>query len=841
MDLKKEKERIAKLRNLEIMDSPPEAILDSIVKLASDICGTPISLVSLVDDHRQWFKAKHGLSACETPKEFAFCSHAIESDDPFVINDSRLDERFKDNPLVKGEPHVIFYAGIPLKVSGDHNIGTLCVIDHEPRELSDQQISQLKILAKQAAGIIETRKQLLVSKKLSAMLTKLNELEFETCDSINSIFQKYLQTGSKLYGLEFGIISKVDGNDYTVFSAVSPGNELSDGANFALQDTYCDAVLKTKKTVTYDEVGKIENLKGHPVYVNMKLESYISTPIWFDGKIFGTLNFSSHKPRKSSFLEEERRFIELLADSISKRMLAEEKARKLNYSFQIMNESPDYIGMVDFESGKILFHNKALNSMSGKSSNGDNTIADCHPKWVGEKIANEGIPKIIETGVWTDESALLDSYGNEIPVLQTIVGHYDMFGKLVNLSTIMQNIEKQKEIENNLREARKKAEQANNLKSEFLASVSHEIRTPLNGALGILGLLNNTELTEKQQDYINSIHTCGEDLLIILNDILDLSKIESDRLEIENAEFNLETAINESVKLYQQKAKEKGNSIITEGLEAINTNFLGDRVRVKQIICNFISNATKFTVDGKIKVIIEFSQLQGNNAKLKISVEDTGIGISAHRQKGIFSPYEQEEKSTTREYGGTGLGLSICTNLTKLMGGEISVISSKGKGSTFSIELPIKTVARSTRTTLEKKVTNSVSNSNQYPYKILVAEDNLINQKLTKAYLKKIGYDCEIAVDGRKAVDMYKENSYSLIFMDMQMPELNGIEAAKEIFSISGNEKPLIVAMTANSFDEDKQACKDAGMIDFISKPFEVEQLAELIENLPIPAKDKSA
>lgn len=827
MKKSEEEQRLSTLFNLEIMDTDPDSVLDSIVKLASKICDTPISLVSLVDDKRQWFKAKTGLDAEETPREWAFCAHAIENDDPFVVHDSRKDDRFKENPLVTGEPHVIFYAGIPLKIHGQDNIGTLCVIDNKPKTLTEDQLSQLELLAKQASDFIETRKKLKVSKKLSEMLTRLNNLEFESEKEINQILTKYLQTGAELYGLEFGIISHITGDDYIVHSAVSPNGELEVGGKFNLPDTYCDAVVKSEDTVTYNEVGKIPELSGHPVYVNMKLESYISTPIWYKGSIFGTLNYSSLEPRKNHFIDEERKFIEILADAISKKMAIEERNKRLKHVYSIMNEAPEYIGMADLSTGKTVFHNKAFNEVSGIDGEAGLEIKNFHPDWAAELVKKEAIPHAIDKGPWKGETAILNEHGHEIPVLQTIVAHKDHTGAPKFVSTVMQDIRKQKEIEDKLSLARQKAEEANNLKSEFLASVSHEIRTPLNGVLGMVNLLNETSMNVKQREMVGTIHSCGSDLLSILNDILDLSKIESGKMIIESTDLNLKNVIDESAKLYQSQADEKGIEVKIQTTNQLPNKLIGDPVRIKQILNNFISNAIKFTDSGTIEISTNFATLKDNSYNVQISVKDSGIGISPDKQEKIFGAFEQADNSTTRMYGGTGLGLSICCKLAKLMDGQILLTSKENEGSTFTIELPLKANDQSISTHTDLKDSFGALMSDNYPYRILVAEDNLINQKLTTAYLKKLGYSCDIAENGQEAIDMHSKNSYDLIFMDMQMPVLDGIGAAKEI--LASDDRPLIVAMTANSFEEDKEKCAQAGMVDFISKPFEVDDLKELI------------
>ncbi|MFW5774516.1 MAG: response regulator [Tangfeifania sp.] len=375
---------------------------------------------------------------------------------------------------------------------------------------------------------------------------------------------------------------------------------------------------------------------------------------------------------------------------------------------------------------------------------------------------------------------------------------------------------------------KKKAEEATRVKSMFLANMSHEIRTPLNGILGLSKILEESGLEKKQKELAEIITTSGENLLNIVNDILDFSKIESGQIQLENIEFDVRKIVENAVKLLKFNADKKNIQLSANIDEQIPGQLLGDPYRLNQIITNLINNAIKFTDEGNVTVEVETIKKETTQIELLFKITDTGIGISEEGTQKLFKEFSQTESSTTRRYGGTGLGLAICNNLVSLMGGEIGVTSKVGEGSQFRVRLKF--------SYQEIQQNGNPASNNEIPedVKILYAEDNPVNQKVTQLLLQKSGIKCDIAANGKKAIEMFRKNNYDLILMDMQIPEIDGVESAKQIRKIEENEKVenpvFIVAVTANSFSEDKQKCFDADMNDFISKPFKQNELKKIIK-----------
>ena len=559
--------RLTQLVSYKLLDTASEEAYDNLATLAASIAGTPVSLISLIDKDRQWFKASYGLSGVsETPRDISFCAHAINQKEIFVVEDTTIDERFKDNPFVTGGLNVRFYAGVPLIDKEGFALGTMCAIGMKPQSLSELQISQLQILAQQVVKLMELKKATIIMQK-----------------------------------------------DYVEIMALTKSNN--------------------------------------------------------------------------------------------------EQKKKL-------------------------------------------------------------------------ELALVE------------------------------------------------ANNANQVKSLFVANLSHEVRTPINGIAGVISLLEDSDLSPEIADYVKTIKGSCESLLHVVNDILDFSKIESGKLDIESINVDLTDEIESIIKTIGHNVRKKKLDFKATNDVDLKYYVKGDPYRMKQIFLNLANNAVKFTQAGSVE--ISFSLIEKENKQiLKFCVKDSGIGIKREHLKNLFVPFTQADASTTRRFGGTGLGLSIVKQLTDLMNGTVIVHSIQNEGTTFFVEIPFE----QTKVVIsKKKIVNRLSSFNASKesngLKVLMAEDHEVNQAIQKSILEKMGYEVTVASTGVEVLNQLEKNNFNIILMDMQMPDMDGIDCTKKIREQARFISLPIIALTANTIKGDRERCIQAGMNHFISKPFNANLLNDMIMEL---------
>lgn len=405
-----------------------------------------------------------------------------------------------------------------------------------------------------------------------------------------------------------------------------------------------------------------------------------------------------------------------------------------------------------------------------------------------------------------------------------------------------------------LREKNMQLEEFSRLQSDFLANMSHELRTPMNAIIGFTGLLTETELSDEQIDYTRTISQSADSLLVLINDILDLAKIEAGKLDLEDAPYVLKDVIENVAAMFKLPAESKNVALNYEIDPKIPLAVIGDGHRLKQILVNLIGNSLKFTDKGSISILVDCGDQRGieEGMAVRFSVKDTGIGISPDRQRAIFDKFTQADGSTTRKYGGTGLGLAICDQLVEMMGGVISIESALGEGSNFFFTLPMK-VQEGPIKHVEEEAAGAGRTAEKFQIggSILLVEDNLVNQRLASIIITKQGYDLEVAGDGLEALEQIKNNKFDAVLMDIQMPNMDGMAATKKIrelesdsslceqyVSLKGREKPLpIIGLTAHARKEDEKACYDAGMDGFLTKPLNKEKMLETLQAYT-PTKD---
>jgi len=456
-------------------------------------------------------------------------------------------------------------------------------------------------------------------------------------------------------------------------------------------------------------------------------------------------------------------------------------------------------------------------------------------------LIKDVIEDIILCGYQESEHMVRRKDGSLFPALYVFNVLKDQQERIMGFVGVSIDLTEWKKAEQDLRQAKERAESATKAKSEFLANMSHEIRTPMNAVIGLTDLLLETKIDSEQQDYIKTIRSSGDSLMAVISDILDFSKIEGGMLDLEKETFNVQQCLEASVNMVAQAAARKGLRLGFKVEPNVPRRLLGDSTRLKQILVNLLGNAVKFTEAGAISIIVSSRPKDGKYV-VQFAVKDTGIGISTDRMSRLFQSFSQVDTSTTRKYGGTGLGLAISKNLAELMGGRIWAESEQGKGSIFYFTIqaeasPEPSPAKPqggpllTPPGLEHEAKKHLG--------ILLAEDNAVNQKVAIRMLERLGYRADIAVNGLQVLGALQNHPYDLVLMDVQMPEMDGLEATRSIRNMPGRQ-PYIIAMTAHAMKGDREECLEAGMNDYVSKPVRIEELQAAIErSLPVGKDEK--
>jgi PAS domain S-box-containing protein len=525
------------------------------------------------------------------------------------------------------------------------------------------------------------------------------------------------------------------------------------------------------------------------------------------------------------------------AEDISDRKLLEQSQNRLR---AMLEAATDYILIAD-SSGKTIWHNTAIKRLRGLVDDAmtPQSPIDYHPQWVVDLLWQQAVPIAIANGSWIGETALLDTEGREIPVSQLLLAHKSPQGEVEFFSTIMRDMRDQKEYEKQLELTNAELLRATRLKDEFLATMSHELRTPLNAILGMTEALQEAvfgNVNERQTKALQTVEQSSYHLLTLINDILDVAKIEAGQVELLYTSTSINQLCQSSLAFVKQQARQKHIQLDVKIAPHLPDILLDER-RMRQVLINLLNNAVKFTPEGG-QVSLEISRqadlTNQNHAWLRFSIIDTGIGIAPANIPKLFQPFVQIDSALNRKYEGTGLGLALVKQIVDLHGGKVSLISELDVGSCFMIYLPYETVSPS----LSTVITQTVSNIETTPAKqkalplILIAEDNESNINTINDYLEVKGYRLIIAKNGEEAIALAKSHHPDLILMDIQMPVIDGLEATRQIRLDPDLAEIPIIALTALAMTGDRQKCLDAGATDYLTKPVKLKLLVKTIQQL---------
>jgi len=513
-----------------------------------------------------------------------------------------------------------------------------------------------------------------------------------------------------------------------------------------------------------------------------------------------------------------------ISEDITDRIKAEDNVRQFTH---LLNATSDFVAIYD-PSGKPLYLNEAAKQMLALPEKVDlNTLRldKFHPEWAVEILRNTAIPHALFAGSWSGEVAIRDFHGREVPVSQVIIAHRSDDGTVTQISTIIRDISERIRIERQLITARESALEASRLKSEFLASISHEIRTPMTAIVGLGSLLKEGNLSPHERGYVDTILNSANALLTLLNDVLQLSKLEAGKIDMQMIDFSLTSLLDGVHDMFAHGARQKGLSFVTR-IDAESPLWLkGDPGRLRQVLINLVGNAIKFTDRGEVRVEATSEKLDDEHVKFRLTVSDSGIGIPEQSRPLLFKAFSQIQPNSQN---GTGLGLSISKQIVDSLGGEIDFSSVPNQGTKFwfAVTLQIGLERKNPTAVPSPHVVTRTSARPQ----ILVADDNVINQEVILAMLSAVGCEATAVSNGKQAVELATKAHFDLVLMDCQMPVMDGFMATRAIRQQMPDTKKLaIVALTAKAMGDVRIDCLDAGMDDYLSKPVDIATLSSVL------------
>jgi PAS domain S-box-containing protein len=791
------------LRALNILDTPDEETFDRITRLASTLLETPIAVISLIDERREWYKSCVGVDVRQMDRKLAFCAHTILHGEAMAVPDARLDARFHNNPQVT-EQGIVAYLGVPLLVPDGSRVGALCVKDTRPREFGSREISILSELG----GVVSRELMLRASQvELHSFEAKLDE----------ATTRLRLASRAARFGVwEWDLATQGVSWDAGMFEVlgVDPATFKHNYASWAqcvLPEDLPRAEAIILECIREKKPLSMEFRAVHPTHG----VRYISA----EGVI---VSDDSGKPVRMVGINKDitaRRQAEL---EVRRR---EQLLRTVGAMAKIGGWELDLITNTPSWSEEVCRIHEVPTGFVPDLT----TAVNFYPLEVRGTL-QELMRRAIEEGETFDAVFPFITAKGSSRWVRTI-GYPELRdGRCVKLVGAIQDVTERRNAEEELRQAMERAEQSSKSKGEFLANMSHEIRTPITAIMGYAELLGEHGLLPADRsEFVETIRRNSEHLLSIINDILDLSKIEAGSMQVHPEQVAIRELLDEVVQLLQVRAKAKGLWLRSHAEGLVPAAVRTDPVRLRQVLMNLIANAIKFTERGGVDVRMRVIAGENGEGELCVDVVDTGIGMSPEQTAQLFRPFSQADATTSRRFGGTGLGLAISQRLAKLLGGSITVQSTPKVGSTFGVRVPIDVAML---TSSPPPGVDIISTEMSLPLdgvRVLLAEDGLDNQRLISLILCKAGAVVDVVEHGQEAVERItrSEVPFQVVLMDMQMPVLDGYAATRELRR--RGVRVAIVALTAHALEGDAQRCIEAGCDDFASKPIDRMKLVQIV------------
>ena len=844
-----ETQRLTALRALSILDTPADDAFERLTQLARDLFDVPMALVSLVDEERQWFKSHPGLPICETSREVSFCAHAIAADMPLVIEDAQSDRRFADNPLVTGKPHIRFYAGHPLRPSDTLAVGTLCLISDRPRAFSTRD---RQLLASLAGQVDELLRQHQMRHTLSQTTRRYEALFNESATGIVRIDL----AGNVLSINPFALTML----GYTKAEVLGRNvSMLTPAAIRAEHDQFIARFLAGSAPNVIGRGREVEALhkEGHLVPVHLAVNA-IHNEQNDVVEFLGILTNLSDVYDANHRMHKEQSLLKVLHQGITDYQALMSGEQLWTFLMEALRELTDsdyaLIGevmptsttntlkihaitdlswsdesrhlMEQLRSGDMMLTNP--DSLLGRVfAHGDVVITDDvyrHAKRGGFPSGHPRIDNYLGAPIFSGDKLIgMFAIANSQQTLSHSLLHWlqpftDTCALLINL---YRQLAEREQATMDLAAARDQAEQANRAKSEFLSSMSHELRTPLNAIIGfaqLLGKGRREPLSDKQKRQVGQIQKSGQHLLSLINEVLDLAKIESGHMALSIEPIAIESVIEDACNTLEANIEASGLVLQREPLPA-PWWVAADYTRTKQVLLNLVSNAIKYNrPQGSIRIAVD---QRGNDVCVRVT--DAGHGIAPERQHELFEPFNRLDA----EHGtieGTGIGLAITRELVERMQGQIGVTSAPGQGATFWFTLPITEADALSETPLPMTLASAAPGQRHH---LLYIEDNPTNQRLMEDIMEDFDQvRLQTVTSAELGLDLMRQSPPDLVLMDIHLPGMNGYQALDAIQKDTSLRHIPVVALSANAMERDRAHGLAAGFADYLTKPLDIDQLS---------------
>ncbi|MFC7292769.1 ATP-binding protein [Hirschia litorea] len=784
-DMSAETSRLEELSAFNLLDTPPEPFFDKITRSAAAICDVPISLISLVDRDRQWFKSTVGLNAGETPRDVAFCSHAIEGKTHFLVEDATKDPRFNENPLVTGELGIRSYAGMPLITRKGHAIGTLCVIHTKPVRFTKSQLDQLKVLAEILVEHMEERRRWFQLQSAGARLVNFIT-QSPSAMALLDKEMRYLALSPRWaadYGLNaYEVIGK---SHYDALPEVSEQEK-------EVNNRCLNGAIERQRNY------KFMRADGRAQYLNFEIRPWYDDDQKVGGIVIYTEDVTREQEMISSLKASEVRLRQSLLLSGSAAWEVDVQRQTIHYS----------ANLADF---------------LGRPPQGEEVLSD-----IWRFIYKDDVQAVKKA--WNLHRAggppvnldhrFLHAEGHPVWVRSTVEIQRDEQGTPIRIIGMSHDISESKGIEIALEKAYQVAQAADDAKTTFLATISHEIKTPIHNIGGFAEILKESKnLSSTERHHVDLIFRSCEMLESLVGDVLDVTTMQAKGMTLRPAIVDVGQLAKDLENLFASKANEKDLDFTVNIAGGLAGNHIVDRTRLQQVLSNLVGNALKFTDCGSVRLSVDTLVNDEARQTLRFKVEDTGEGIPSNQLQHIFKEFHQVERESTTLAAGVGLGLSVCRGLVELMGGQLQVTSSETEGTTFWFDLDLE-IVQTAQQSEEVKVEPSKDKAASFSgRRVLLVDDLELNHELIRTILSPLGCVIDSAFDGPSAIRASQNANYDIILMDIRMQGMDGIAATKAIRDLGGNLADVpIIALTANVISSQIDTYFDAGMNDVVEK-----------------------